>query len=237
MASRKTNKPAVLDDYHGESAAGTEFRRLLHNMLQSSKLAEGAKTFLITSATTGEGKSTIASNLAVTATIYKARKTLLVDADLRRPVLHEMFGFSRENGLTDVLDDKVKLEDAYKSTKLESLWVLSAGGRRSNPSKYFESAKLKEIVEASKFYFDLIIFDSAPVIPVADALSLGRLVDGVVMVLKAGETPREVAKRATEVIYDAGANLLGIAMNNESEALPYYFNQRYYGYNYTSNSN
>jgi len=236
MVSAKPKAPTLLDSYHGESPASTEFRRLLHNMMNSDKLIEGAKTFLITSATTGEGKSTIASNLALTASIYKSRKTLLVDGDLRRPTLHTLFGYSRDNGLSDVLDNKVKLEDAFKSTSLESLWVLTAGRRRPNPSRYFESDQLKEVVEAVKFYFDLIIFDCAPVIPVADALALGAQVDGVLLILKAGVTPREVARRAAEVIIDSGSNLLGLAMNNESDALPYYFNHSYYGYNYTSNS-
>jgi len=224
-ASNNENSRKITDQYDGESASGTEFRRLLHNMLNSSYLPEDGKSFLVTSATTGEGKSTIASSLSITASVYKSKKTLLIDADLRRPVLHRFFGYQRERGLR---------EDSLKSTQNENLWVLTSGTHFPKPTQLFDSQKLPELLAEARFYFALIIIDCAPVIPVSDALLLGREVDGVVMVVKAGETPREVSKRACDLVHESGANLLGVTLNNVKEALPYYYNYRYYGYRYSS---
>jgi capsular exopolysaccharide synthesis family protein len=234
MAVENNNCRKITDQYDGESAAGTEFRRLLHNLLNSSYLPENGKSFLVTSATTGEGKSTIASSLAITASIYKTKKTLLIDCDVRRPVLHKFFGHEREGGLSDAILDEMKLEDNLKSTPIENLWLLTSGTHHPNPTHLLDSPRLPELLAAAKFYFELVIIDCAPVIPVSDALVLGREADGVVLVVKAGETPREVSKRATSLIHESGANLLGVTLNNVKDALPYYYNYRYYGYRYSS---
>jgi capsular exopolysaccharide synthesis family protein len=224
----------VIDNYDGESAAGTEFRRLLHNLLTNSVLPEEGRSFLITSAMTGEGKSTIASYLAVTAAIYKLKRTLIVDADMRKPTLHKRFGVKQEGGLTDILEAKAKLEDNFKKTPIENLSILTSGTAHSNPTRLFDSQEIHEVMRALKFYFDLIIIDCAPIIPVSDPLLLSRDVDGILIVLKAGETPKEVARRACDIVHEAGANLLGVTLNNVREALPYYYNHRYYGYNYAA---
>lgn len=224
----------IIANFAGESATGTEFRRLLHNMLNHKSLPEDGKSFLITSSTTGEGKTTISSNLAITAAQYKLKKTLIIDADLRRPTLHKLFGFDRAPGLSDILENRLKIEDAFRPTELENLWVLTSGSPSPNPTHLFDTPIIPEIIAATKFYFDLIIIDCAPVIPVSDPLILGSDVDGLLMVVKAGETPKEVCKRACSLVVEAEANLLGVALNNVKEALPYYFNYRYYGYQYAS---
>ncbi len=224
----------IVDRYDGESASGTEFRRLLHNMLNNPLLPDDGKTFLLTSATTGEGKSTIASSLAITASIYKMRKTLLIDADLRRPALHKLFGLDRDDGLSDVLSGNAKFEDCPRSTQLENLWVMTSGTQHGNPTQLLESQKLPDLLAAARFYFELVVVDCAPVIPVSDALLVAKEVEGVIMVVKAGVTPKEVGKRACDLIREAGGNLLGVTLNNVKEALPYYYNYRYYGYRYSS---
>lgn len=234
MNIERGSSATVIDRFDGESASGTEFRRLLHNMLNSKYLPEDGKVFLVTSATTGEGKSTIASNLAITASIYKMKKTLLIDADLRRPVLHKHFGYNRERGLSEILLGSEKLEDCIRVTALENLSILTSGLHHSNPTSILDQLTIPEVLAAAKFYFDLIIIDCAPVIPVSDALSIGRDTDGVIVVIKAGETPKEVSKRACDLVHESGANLLGVALNNVKEALPYYYNYRYYGYKYAS---
>ena len=183
-------------------------------MLNSPVLPENSKSFLITSSTTGEGKSTIASYLAITASIYKTKKTLLVDADLRRPVQHKLFGLRQEGGLTEVIVNGAKLEDSFKRTQLDNLQLLTSGKQQVSPTEILDSLKMYEVIDAAKFYFDLIIVDCAPVIPVSDPLILGGGVDGLLMVIKAGATPRDVSKRACDLVRQSGANLIGIAMNN-----------------------
>lgn len=232
MTTDRDNVTTAIDRYDGESASGTEFRRLLHNMLNNSHLPKDGKSFLFTSATTGEGKSTIASRLAITASIYKTKKTLLIDADLRRPVLHRLFDLPSEPGLSEILAEDAKLEDCTRSTQLENLWVLTSGIHCPNPTHLFDSEKLPELFAAAKFYFGLVVVDCAPVIPVSDALIVSKEVDGVIVVVKAGETPKEVSKRACDLVLEGGANLLGVTLNNVKDALPYYYNYRYYGYRY-----
>ncbi len=234
MVTGRGNSTTVIDRYDGESASGTEFRRLLHNMMNSKYLPEEGKVFLVTSATTGEGKSTIASNLAVTASVYKMKKTLLIDADLRRPVLHKLFGLNRERGLCEILLGSEKLEDCTRVTSIENLSILTSGLHHTNPTSILDQMTMSETLAAAKFYFDLIIVDCAPVIPVSDALTIGKDADGVIVVIKAGETPKEVSKRACDLVHESGSNLLGVTLNNVKEALPYYYNYRYYGYKYAS---
>ena len=222
----------VIDYYDGESAAGTEFRRLLNNLLNNSEASETGRAILVTSSTTGEGKSTIASNLVITAAIYKQKRTLLIDADLRRPSIYKQFGLNRNGGLTDVVEGRAKLEDCIRLTSIPNLSVLTSGAPSSDPTRLFHSDGIHRVFEAARFYFDLIIIDCAPVIPVSDSLLLGLDTDGTLMVIKAGETPREVCKRACDLVVEAGATLLGVALNDMKEALPYYYNYRYYGYQY-----
>jgi capsular exopolysaccharide synthesis family protein len=233
MAKRRNN---ITKTYDPESPFATEFRRLLYNMTKSKQLPDNSKAFLVTSASTGEGKSTISAFLGMTAALHRPRKTLLIDADLRRPVLHEMFGVEQKGGLSNVILDNAKIEDCVKKTDIDNLDLLTSGEQQKNPTELFDSPVLQTFVESARFYYELIIIDSAPVIPVSDPLILGGEVDGICLVIKAGETQQEVVTRAVSLIEQSGARLLGVVLNNVKHALPYYYNHKYYGYHYTSRS-
>jgi protein-tyrosine kinase len=231
----QANHKNIFESYNPESPVGTEFRRLIHNLTHSRLLPEGAKSFLITSPSVGEGKSTISSFLAVTGALHRPRKTLLVDADLRRPMVHRLFGLKQEMGLADIIGDGVKLEQCIKKTMYENLHIITAGRDHKNPTELFDSPTISAFFEAAQFYYEMIIVDSAPIIPVSDPLILSSEVDGICMVVKAGSTQREVVIRACELIEQAGgARLLGVVLNNVKQALPYYYNHKYYGYQYHS---
>ncbi len=224
----------IFDTYNPESPVGTEFRRLLYNLTNNNALPEGGKTFLVTSSTIGEGKSTVSSFLSLTAAIHRPRKTLLVDADLRRPVVHKIYGVSQKMGLSDIIKNGAKLEECIKKTHVEKLDIITSGKEIKNPTELFDSPTLPAFFEAARFYYDLVIVDSAPVIPVSDPLILANEVDGICLVVKAGATPKEVVTRARDLISQSGARLLGVVLNNVKQALPYYFNHKYYGYHYAS---
>jgi protein-tyrosine kinase len=230
----KSNNKSVMDTYNPESPVGTEFRRLIYNMTNNPLLPEGSKSFLVTSPSVGEGKSTISSFLGLTGAVHRPRKTLLIDADLRRPVIHKLFGLNQYNGLTDIITNGAKLEDVIKKTRVDKLDIITSGKNYKHPTELFDSPNFSEIFEAAKFYYDLIVIDSAPVIPVTDPLIIGTEVDGLILVVKAGVTQKEVVSRACGLISQSGANLLGIVLNNVKHALPYYFNHQYYGYEYHS---
>lgn len=230
----KDDHKNIFNTYDPESPVGTEFRRLLFNMTNNRIIGNSGKSFLITSPSIGEGKSTVASFLALTGAVHKPRKTLLIDGDLRRPTIHRMFNLDQRNGLTDIITGGAKLEDCAKTTEVPNLHVITSGVSDWNPTELFDSPAIPGLFEAAKFYYDLIIVDSAPVIPVTDPLIIGLEVDGICLVVKAGSTQKEVVSRACELIEQSGARLLGVVLNNVRQALPYYYNHKYYGYHYSS---
>ena len=220
---------ALFDSYDGESPVATELRRLYHNAKKSDE-GRQYKSFLITSSNRGEGKSTIASWLALTIAQFPTKKVLHVDADLRRPRGHSIFGLSNAVGLKDCLAHNVDPMDVVKKTPLPNFHVITAGDRTQQPGKLFESERLKEVLNKLEFYYDIVIVDSAPVLAVSDTLFLCSEIEAVILVVLAGVTPREVVQRTKNVLDDSRANLIGVVLNNAAQVLPYYYDYKYYGY-------
>lgn len=232
---KRTNGFNLVDYYDQESAYATEFRRLLHNINGAVNGVE-TKTILITSAMLAEGKSTIASFLALTAARQKKRKTLIVDCDIRRPTLHLLFGVPRENGVIEALTEGKKSKDLIKKTSEPNLDIMTAGKAIQQPTGIFDSRAIHGMLEEVRFYYDLILIDCAPVLPVSDPMLLAADMDGVILVIKAGATQREVAKRASDLLQNQNARFLGVVLNNLSNILPYYYSDSYYGYEYKPRS-
>ena len=224
-----SNNSYFLTHFNDESAEATEFRRL-YSKLKHMYVNQKMKNFLVTSAKQNEGKSTTAALLGCTIAKYRDTKTILIDCDLRRPTVHQLFGLKKEGGVSEVLSGKKKLDQCFKETKIPNLKVLTAGEPTQNPTSLMNSPNLKELFSEIKFYFDTVIVDSPPVIPVTDALLLSPEMDGALIVLKAGETHKEVARRAVELMRNAGLNILGAILNNQKGVLPFYYDHNYYGY-------
>ncbi|MDQ7051594.1 MAG: CpsD/CapB family tyrosine-protein kinase [candidate division KSB1 bacterium] len=221
----------IVDFFDEESPEATEFRRL-YSKLKNMYAGQNIKNLLITSSTIGEGKSTTAALLACTVARYRETKTILVDCDLRRPRVHHLFTLSKEDGVADVLTGRKRLDACFKQSPLENLKILTSGGIVDNPTELFNSPKMKDLFSEIKFYFDAVIVDSPPINPVTDALILAPEMDGALMVVKAGQTPKEVVRRAVELMRNTGVNILGVIVNNMKEVLPYYYDYKYYGYDY-----
>ncbi len=230
MAKRQNNFN-LFDYYDLESPYATEFRRLLHN-INGVEPEKQPKTILVTSAMLSEGKSTVASFLAMTAARHKHRKTLLVDCDLRRPVLHRMFSLNREPGVVEALTEGRKIKEVIKKTSEDLLDVITAGKAVSQPTEVFDSDAIHRMLEEVRFYYDLILVDCAPILPVSDPMLLAAEMDGVLMVVKAGSTQREVAQRASLLLKNNNTRFLGVVLNNLTNVLPYYYHESYYGYEY-----
>ncbi len=234
---KKGPKRINLSDYYDmESPYSTEFRRLLRN-INGYDPNRDLKTILVTSAMLAEGKSTVTAFLALTAARHRQHKTLLVDCDLRRPMLHRLFAVARENGVTEILLKGKKVKDTIKKTSVDLLDIITAGKAVSQPAAMFDSAAISKLLEEVRFYYDLILVDCAPVLPVSDPMLLASEMDGVILVVKAGTTQREVAKRAALLLQNDKTRLLGVVLNNLSNALPYYYNESYYGYEYGQREN
>jgi capsular exopolysaccharide synthesis family protein len=227
------NDKTIFDVYDGESPVATELRRLYHNAKRDDD-GRHYKSFLVTSSNRGEGKSTISSWLSVTIAQFPTKKVLHVDADLRRPRVHSIFGLQNSVGLKDCLADIVDPMDVVKKTPIPNLNIITAGDRTPQPGKLFESEHLKEVLNKLEFYYDIVIVDSAPVLAVSDTLFLCSEIEAVMLVVLAGVTPREVVQRTKNVLDDSRANVAGVILNNATQVLPYYYDYKYYGYHQES---
>ncbi len=231
MKSKRKHAGNILDFYERESPVATEFRRIYSNLRYYTK-GEELKTILITSPALGEGKSTLASLLAIEVSHRHNKKVILMDCDLRRPNIHNLFALEQSKGLSELLKGEVNFQDCLQSTPLENLKVMTSVAETQNPSELLDTPYFREVIAEAKLFSDVVIVDCAPVIPVSDPLIIGPLMDGAILVLKAGFTQREVGKRAVEILRNAQVRLLGVIMNNMKEILPYYYSYKYYGYEY-----
>ncbi len=229
MARHNTS---IIDFFNPELPFVTEFRRLLHKV-QNAETGSEMKALLFTSAMLSEGKSTICSFLALTAARHKGMKTLLIDCDLRRPALHKFFAIDRAPGMTGLLNGGLVAEECIRKTEIKTLDILPAGQISPHPAETLDVEAIGQLIEEMKFYYDLILVDSAPLLPVSDPMLLAPKMDGIVMVVKAGTTQREVVLRAVEILESSRHKILGVVLNNMNNRLPYYYDYNYYGYEYT----
>jgi len=171
------------------------------------------RTLVITSPNQGDGKSTIAMSTAI-AMAEVEPKIILIDADLRRPTLHDKLGLAAEPGLTDYLVGQVSLRDAIQPTKYDGLYVMSSGAHVPNPVKLIHSARLDELITELLKEYRVVIFDTPALLPVYDAAVLSSKVDGTVLVLAAGMTDMPSTKKAIQRLSAVqGVNMLGIVLN------------------------
>jgi len=191
-----------------------EAYRGLRTNLEFSSLDHPLKTLLVTSAAPEEGKSTILANLAVTIA-QAGKRVILVDCDLRRPSLHQIFGVDEELGLTSmVVDDEALAAPPLRETGVPGLQLLSGGPLPPNPSDILGSRRMEEIIRLLADRADMVMFDAPPVIAVTDAVVLASRVDGVLLVISAGKTKREHVQRARDLLNKVNARLVGAVLNN-----------------------
>jgi capsular exopolysaccharide synthesis family protein len=221
----------IIECFNLESPLATEYRRLLQNLRKIDTPVE-LKSIMLTSSIVGEGKSTISSLLAITAA-HKGQKTILVDCDVRRPAIHRLFQLERTRGLVEIISEGVSYKDVVRKTSLDNLDIITSGKVTAHPSELFNTALIDALFGELKFYYDLLIIDSPPVLPVSDPMLLSQSVDGVILVIKAGDTAREVAVRAVEIMRSNRANILGVVLNNARNRLPYYYDYSHYHYDYS----
>lgn len=227
MPFQRKKRLPIFSYYSEELPESIEFQRTYSRLKNAVPNAQ-INNLIVTSATKGEGKSTTSAFLAITISKYQLTETLLVDFDLRNPKLHQIFDVEKENGVGEIIEGKKAAKACFKKTPLSSLKILTCGNITEPFANIFDVKRIKKFFDEIKFYFNTIIIDSAPVIAVSDALILSTETDGVVLVVRAGTTPREVVKRARNLILDAGAQILGVVLNDMEEVLPNYYKYDYY---------
>jgi tyrosine-protein kinase Etk/Wzc len=210
----------------------SEAYRTFRTNIQYTKLDQELKTLLVTSPGPGEGKSTSVANLAITMA-QMGSKVLLIDSDLRRPVLHSIFSIDRRVGLSNVLVGRATIDEAAQTTEIENLFVMPCGTLPPNPSELLGSSAMRATLEELKQKFDVVLFDSPPIIAVTDAAVLSSQLDGVILVIKSGQTNREAAFRAYTLLKNVKTRILGALLNGvhvESMYGSYYYYYHYYYY-------
>lgn len=213
-----------------KSPISEAYRTMRTNLQFARTDSHGVKTLIVTSAGPKEGKSTTIANLAITYA-QMGNKTLLVDADLRRPVVHKLFDLERSIGLTNMIIGKGTLEEAVQHSGVENLSIITCGILPPNPSELLASQKMSQLIDTLKSQFEIILFDTPPVIAVTDAAVLAPLLDGVLFVVDAGNTQREALARAYTLLKNVKANILGALLNN-IDTSNRYGSYYYYYYNY-----
>ncbi len=211
----------------------SEAYRTLRTNLQFARLDHPLRSLLISSSGPKEGKSLTVVNLA-TAFAQMGEKTVVVDADMRRPVQHNLIGLEREPGLSDVLSDALPLERAIQETEVENLYLVAGGPSVTNPAELLASSKMTDVVERLSEQFGMIILDTPPVVAVTDAAVLSSKVSGTVLVCRWGVTDRSLAMHATDLLRKVNARVVGVVLNNIDVYHRYGTYGHYYHYYYAS---
>jgi protein-tyrosine kinase len=191
----------------------------------------------ICSSVSSEGKTTFLSNLAYLLS-KKGKKTILIDLDLRRPKVHKIYDVDNTKGITDILTERVELEDAIKSKKKYGFDSITSGEKTTAIVNLLESNKMKELIQKLRKKYDYILIDSPPVINVSDALYISKLSDSLIFVLSQKETKRGLVKEAINLLKSNNCNILGIVLNQvDIKRTRYGYGYGYgYGYDYSYNS-
>lgn len=205
------------------------YKALRTSLLLSS--VDPVGSFLVTSVIENEGKTTTATNLSITFSQLE-KKVLLVDADMRKPKVHSVFGVDNSLGLSSFLTGQTTTE-VIKESGIPNLSIVTAGPLPPNPSELLSSKRMRDFLEAVAETFDVVIFDTPPIVTVTDTMILSDLVSGTVLVIRSGKTTFDVAQRGAKLLRDAKAKILGVvlnAMDTEKEGYRYLYPYYYYQY-------
>ena len=213
---------------HKPSATASESFRDVRTGLFFRSNVDDIKTILFTSPSPGDGKSTTTANIAISIA-QAGKKVCLIDADFRRPRVHQYFGQELTPGLLGVLSGEMELDEAIQPCALQNdLFLMPAGGRPTNPGELVTSEEFRNLIEALREKFDYVLIDSPPVLPVSDPATIASIVDGVYLVTRIRKGVKLTSQKAKETLDRVGANWLGVIVNGVDEN-PHYSE---YGYQY-----
>jgi capsular exopolysaccharide synthesis family protein len=227
--ANKSDEASVIDGslcvYHRPKSNLAEAYRGIRTALYFSTRGEGHKVIQVSSPNPGDGKSTMAANLAV-AIAQSGKRTMIVESDFRRPRVHKLFGIDREIGVTSVIAGEAELSDAIQETGIENLYSLSCGPKPSNPSELLSSPRYGELIDLLREKFDYVIIDTPPLMAVTDPAVVATRVDGILLTIRISKRSQQDCVRSAELLASLGANQLGVIVNGVDSR------DKYGGYGY-----
>ena len=216
------NSPGLVSAINPKSIVAEQFRVVRTN-LEFSIVDKDLKSFLVTSLVPSAGKSTISSNLAITFAAQN-KKVLLVDTDMRKPTIHKVFRLRNNEGLSTLITSKeAEVSDFVVKTEIENLFVLTSGATPPNPAELISSHRMEQLIEEMEQAYDLVIFDTPPVMAVADSQIMAGKVDGTWFVMRKGLDTKEHVQIAVERMDSVNANVLGVIYNRVEETDDTYY--------------
>nr|WP_307191835.1 CpsD/CapB family tyrosine-protein kinase [Mesobacillus stamsii] len=222
MASTKRMLVTFLDP---KSPISEQYRTIRTN-IEFSSIDEDMQAIMVTSSGPAEGKSTTAANLAVVFA-QQEKQVLLVDADLRKPTVHYTFNLTNTFGLTSVLSKQMQLVEAVDDSEIDNLGILTSGPIPPNPAELLGSKAMNQFLVEAREHFDVIIFDTPPVLAVTDAQVLANKCDGSILVVYSRRTEMDGAIKGKELLENTKSKLLGVVLNHKKlQSSDYYY---YYG--------
>ncbi|WP_407938520.1 CpsD/CapB family tyrosine-protein kinase [Neobacillus sedimentimangrovi] len=221
----QNHKRSLVTMFNPKSPVSEQFRTIRTN-IQFSSIDQEVRTLMVTSPGPAEGKSTIAVNMAVVFA-QQGRRVLLVDADMRKPIMHYTFNQLNTYGLTSVLTREMTLVKAVKETNEKDLFVLTSGPVPPNPAELLSSMAMERFFREAEEQFDMIVFDTPPLMAVTDAQILANKCDGTILVVSSGKTDKDQLVKAKDLLDSVQSKLLGVVLNNKKlKNTNYYY---YYG--------
>lgn len=228
-SSNKNRQPVTLKKpiavMNESDPTTTEQFRILYTRLEQIISSNSYKCFAVTSAVKGEGKTFTSMNMAYLMAHEFKKKVLLIEGDLKNPSMSSYFlsGLPTK-GLIDVVRGSAELNDSIVQLKNSNLYILPAGGRIKNSSEFLSSGRMNKILSSLREEFDILIIDSPPILSLADMNILSKLVDGVLLVVRAGETPKDIVLKAVHSL--SSGNIIGVILNGAERSKKRY--DRYY---------
>ncbi len=217
--------------FHGPRSQESEVYRTARTSLLLSCKKLDQSLIMISSPAPGDGKSTTIANIAVSLA-QTGKRVLLIDADLRRPMVYNLFGAEARPGLSDVIDERIKLEEGVQQTEQDDLFVMTHGTRTGAPSEMLESHQFTQVLDDARQKFDIVLIDAPPLLAVTDPAVIATQVDAVILTVKVQKNGRRPVQRACEMLRDVNITPSGIIVNNSDDRAKGYG----YSHDYTSSS-
>jgi len=218
-------KRSLITQQDPKSHISEQYRTIRTN-IQFASVEKELTTIVVTSSGPAEGKSTTVANLAVVFA-QQGKQVLLIDSDLRKPTVHYTFNVSNTKGLTNVLTKQSALGEVIQPSMQENLSLLTSGPIPPNPAELLSSKAMEELIKEASATYDMVLFDSPPLLAVTDGQILASKCDGTLLIVSSGKTEIEQAIKAKDLLNSVNSHLLGVILNNKKLKNPHYYS--YYG--------